>query len=219
MNLLPIKARASEGPSHTCELFFIDRTLFSPEYFFLNVLPLIPGVEKEESGPLSGASSARAYAEVASQIKKYTTYIEKFTALYKDAKVNVAIDFQVATFLHITDKVSFRLPIKTEPDIYAKDIFRTYSVPEGELLNIFIFYVRESILSALKAAVRAPALEIEDNFQQTEPTVQVANIHTLNQRLLSYETMGRVTVLSDAPERKRRKKKAPTQEPFEKRAS
>ncbi|KAI5189621.1 hypothetical protein NEMIN01_0574 [Nematocida minor] len=206
MKLLPIRARATEGSPQACELFFIDRTKFSSEYFSKSVLPLLPGIDKEEYESQIETPAIRMHTDIATQVTKYTADIEKFAHLYRSAKINLHIDFKVPNYLWIEDRVCFTLPIKNEPEIYAKDLFRVYSIPEGELFVIFSFYLRENILGYIKECIVNKEVPDKPDFQQEQPLVHTSEIDKLNQSLLSYESFGRVVVLKEIVERKRKKK-------------
>lgn len=208
MDLLPIRARATEGSAYASELFFIEREKFSPEYFVESILPFVRGIDRNNSNSHGESPSLRMYAEILAQIKKYTAEIEKFKILYPNAKINLQINFKIPNYLQIEDKVCFTFPITREPDLYATDLFQAYGIPQRELLTIFIFYIRESILSYIKESIcNQSDLESAD-FQQSEPVVRKAEINSLNQHLLSYEAPGRISILKETAEKKRKKKTA-----------
>ncbi|KAI5132287.1 hypothetical protein NEAUS04_0188 [Nematocida ausubeli] len=213
MELLPIRARANEGTPNSSELFFIDSKKYSPEYFITCVFPFIPGVEKDETPnlkPRTGSPAIRVYEDLHKQIKKYTADIDRFKELADTPTINLSIDFKVLNYLHIQDKVCFRFPIKNEPEIYAADLFRAHSIPEGEVLAIFIFYIRESILVQIREilSLRDPeGIPVEkEEFQQKQATVHTEGISTLNQQHVRYDSFGKIVISKETPDKKRKKK-------------
>lgn len=206
MKLLPIRARATEGTQGPCELFFINGSKFTLEYFFAYVLPFLPGEHKEDPLEKIDSSTMQIYADISGQIVKYTADINKFKSLYTNPKIHIEIDFKIPEYLSIEDKVCFVMPIQNEPEIYARDIFQVYSIPEGELLPVFSFYIRESILAYIQECILNREIYHKEWTQQTEPNVCINSTTPINQALIIYESFGKVAFLKETTEKKRKKK-------------
>ncbi|OAG33113.1 hypothetical protein NEIG_02296 [Nematocida sp. ERTm5] len=209
MELLPVRARANECTPHASELFFIHGKKYTPEYFITSVFPFLPGLEKDSSSNSKpNVSAIRVYEDLLAQIKKYSTEIERFSKLPNAPGISISVDFKIPNYLHIQDKVCFKLPIKNEPEIYAADLFQSHSLPDGEMLTIFIFYIRESILARIKEILQSPEDQQKKDsaeLQQCQAHVYQDRIESLNQSLLRYESFGKVSVMKEGEKKERKK--------------
>ncbi|KAI5191279.1 hypothetical protein NECID01_1391 [Nematocida sp. AWRm77] len=204
MNLFPIHIVVSEGALHINKIFFVEQNRFSAVYFLSNIVAQIPALmKKEEAAQASGESIVhRIYMNTDLQIKRFSSDIASFLLHFPNRKIYTSVDFKVENCLRIEDKVVFTLPLGRVPEIYAEDLFKTYGIPEEELLLLFVFYLREEIYTQIHKCL-ADKLCKEDtasveSFQSTSPEISVGiDLKKLSGVPFIYESHGKVAIAKE----------------------
>ncbi|KAI5184809.1 hypothetical protein NEHOM01_0411 [Nematocida homosporus] len=205
MDLFPIRVSISEGTPQSSEIVFINASKYSLAYFLANILTMFPGVsEREELTGVEESLCSRLHSEIDTQLKRYTSDLAVFSVRFPLGRIPVHLDFQVETFLKIEDWLIFRLPIGNTPEVYARDLFLTYGLPEGELLTLFSFYIREEILRQIKIMLQNESLEV--TVPRTGPKISlIPPGEWLSQHVFAYDTPGRVSVVKEQERRRKRR--------------
>ncbi|KAI5181449.1 hypothetical protein NEOKW01_1630 [Nematocida sp. AWRm80] len=219
MDLLPIRIVTTEGPLERTELFFIDRNKFSEKYFTLNIAPLLCNTPEREDQNICLQESmlSRVYTEIETQIRKYSADLSRAQQHFPKGRVPVEIDFKLQNILRIRDQVVFRLPVDRVPEIYARDLFYTYGLSNGELQNTFVFYIKEQILDTIRKTLHnkkdtETTIERPTDLPLTEtltdlPKIEIlSELDTIKNANYIYHSIGRVTIQEQSQEKRRKKK-------------
>ncbi|OAG29759.1 hypothetical protein NEDG_00892 [Nematocida displodere] len=212
MDLFPIRVALPEVHACAQEIFFIDRRLFSPAYFASSIALVLGPLLKKQEGVLDRESMLlKIYKDIGRQISQYSADVDAFNRKHPGKRLDVALDFKVDGFIRIEDRVTLTLPLGSDPDVYAKDLFKAHQLPPGEVQTMFIFYFREEILRRIKKVVHEkphPKKEVEknnENFQIKTPTVTLSTTpEKLSQGSFYFDASGKVLRIKE--ERKKRKR-------------
>lgn len=205
MNLFPIRVVVSEGPLQVNEIFFIESGRFSAQYFLANVALQMPALLDKDGGVSGGESLVhRIYLDVDLQLKRFSLDTANFGLSFPNRKIYTSIDFKVDGLLRIIDQVVFTLPLDRVPELYAEDLFRAHGLPEGEVLTLFVFYLRAEIYATIRRYLteKAAAADSAANCQTTAPEVTLTgHPDRLAAGAFVYEAHGRVAAVK-GPDRR-----------------
>lgn len=205
MDLFPVRIGISEGVSQAPELFFIRASTYTSTYFISNIAPFFKILaEKEEAAGWGESVLSRMHLEIKMIIRRFVYEIDAFTRSFPGEKIQVSLDFRIENFLHISDRLNFSFPIGQIPEIYARDLFMSNGLPEGEAMTVFAFYVREEILRYAKEAVEKGSLPAP--MPVVLPKVNIlASPEKIRRASFSYNRHGRATAVKDQEKRKKKK--------------